>query len=85
MESQILRLNIAVCDGERLAQPRSTCPLNNRTLFSRDGHICMYCGGKFPDNVLTRDHIIPLSKGGQDVWGNVVTARRCLLDSLGNL
>lgn len=28
--------------------------------------------------LLTRDHIKPLSKGGRDVWSNVVTAcRRC--------
>jgi hypothetical protein len=25
-----------------------TPPLNNQTLFRRDGHICMYCGMRFP-------------------------------------
>ena len=36
----------------------------------------MYCGNKFKDASLTRDHIIPISKGGRDRWSNVVTACR---------
>lgn len=53
-------------------------PLNNRTLFRRDGNICMYCAQRFRTSDLTRDHITPLSQGGRDVWTNVVAAcRRC--------
>lgn len=48
--------------------------LNNRELFRRDAHICMYCGHDFRDAELSRDHVIPLSKGGADIWTNVVTA-----------
>jgi hypothetical protein len=48
--------------------------LTNRTLFSRDKHVCAYCGKCFTSNNLSRDHIIPVSKGGEDVWTNVVTA-----------
>lgn len=51
-------------------------PLNNRELFHRDHHLCLYCGGAFPDRELTRDHIVPLSKRGADEWTNVVTACR---------
>lgn len=55
-----------------------TPPLNNKTLFRRDGDLCMYCGARFLERDLTRDHIRPLSRGGRDVWQNVVTAcRRC--------
>jgi hypothetical protein len=55
-----------------------TPPLNNQTLFRRDGHVCMYCGLRFPSSLLSRDHIRPLSLGGADAWTNVVTAcRRC--------
>ncbi|KAA3622024.1 MAG: HNH endonuclease [Proteobacteria bacterium] len=55
-----------------------TPPLNNNTLFRRDGNLCMYCGGRFRDQDLSRDHITPLSRGGQDVWMNVVAAcKRC--------
>jgi 5-methylcytosine-specific restriction endonuclease McrA len=49
-------------------------PLSNRTLFQRDGHLCMYCGGHFSARQLSRDHVRPISKGGKDLWTNVVTA-----------
>ncbi|UHD14318.1 HNH endonuclease [Thiocapsa bogorovii] len=49
-------------------------PLSNRTLFHRDDHMCMYCGSRFSGRHLSRDHVRPTSRGGQDVWNNVVTA-----------
>lgn len=49
-------------------------PLSNRTLFQRDDHLCMYCGQRFSDRHLSRDHVRPTSKGGADHWNNVVTA-----------
>lgn len=51
-------------------------PLNNRELFHRDRQICAYCGGMFSASRLTRDHIVPFSRGGRDIWMNVVTACR---------
>ena len=55
-----------------------TPPLNNHTLFRRDAGLCMYCGERFFDSDLSRDHVTPLSGGGRDTWTNVVTAcRRC--------
>lgn len=52
--------------------------LSNRELFRRDRHVCLYCGSKFTEKDLTRDHVIPQSRGGKDSWSNVVTAcRRC--------
>jgi len=50
--------------------------LSNRELFRRDGLTCMYCLTTMPIRQLTRDHIIPLSRGGLDQWSNVVTACR---------
>ncbi|MDH5325306.1 MAG: HNH endonuclease [Gammaproteobacteria bacterium] len=53
-------------------------PLSNRELFRRDNHQCMYCGCGFKVSELTRDHIVPSSRGGADSWTNVVTAcKRC--------
>lgn len=49
-------------------------PLSNRTLFRRDRHVCGYCGETFSTSDLSRDHIIPVSKGGPNTWMNVVTA-----------
>lgn len=34
--------------------------------------ICHYCGGKFPPEELTMDHIVPVVRGGRSVRGNVV-------------
>ena len=55
-----------------------TPPLNNQTLFRRDAYLCLYCGARFPYGLLSRDHVTPFSRGGQDLWSNVVSAcRRC--------
>ena len=55
-----------------------TPPLNNQTLFRRDAYLCLYCGVRFPYGQLSRDHVTPFSRGGRDLWSNVVTAcRRC--------
>ncbi len=51
-----------------------TPSLTNRALFRRDQHICAYCGNEFYQDKLTRDHIIPSSRGGKNAWENVVTA-----------
>jgi 5-methylcytosine-specific restriction endonuclease McrA len=48
--------------------------INNRDLFARDLHTCAYCGFSYGEHSLSRDHIIPLSKGGTDTWMNVVTS-----------
>lgn len=55
-------------------KPRDKIVLTNGNLFQRDLHICGYCGKKFREDKLTRDHIIPRSKGGKDIWTNVITA-----------
>jgi hypothetical protein len=53
-------------------------PLSNKTLFRRDHNICGYCGKEHKNEMLTRDHVKPTSKGGKNVWTNVVTAcARC--------
>lgn len=51
-----------------------TPALTNPALFARDQHLCLYCGRQFHGNSLTRDHVQPISKGGRDVWENVVSA-----------
>lgn len=52
--------------------------LTNRTLFGRDRHMCAYCGEIYGAALLSRDHVVPRSRGGQDVWMNTVTAcKRC--------
>ena len=52
--------------------------MTNTFLFARDGYRCQYCGrhraalrGR---EFLTRDHVLPASRGGDNSWDNVVTA-----------
>lgn len=53
-------------------------PLSNRALFKRDQNLCLYCGQRFMDRDLSRDHVNPVSQNGIDTWRNVVTAcKRC--------
>jgi 5-methylcytosine-specific restriction endonuclease McrA len=51
-----------------------TPALTNAALFARDGYLCLYCGQEFHRPHLTRDHVAPVSKGGRDIWENVVAA-----------
>lgn len=56
--------------------------VTNTFLFARDDYSCMYCGAHRSElkgrEFLTRDHIHPSSRGGENSWQNVVTAcSRC--------
>lgn len=43
-------------------------------IFKRDGFKCQYCGHHPPSVTLEVDHIIPVSKGGEDDEDNLVTS-----------
>jgi len=52
--------------------------VTNTFLFARDDYCCQYCGRHRSElrgrQFLTRDHVVPVSRGGANSWGNVVTA-----------
>jgi 5-methylcytosine-specific restriction endonuclease McrA len=52
--------------------------VTNTFLFARDRYRCQYCGRAQAElklrESLTRDHVIPMSRGGTNEWANVVTA-----------
>jgi 5-methylcytosine-specific restriction endonuclease McrA len=52
--------------------------VTNTFLFARDGYSCQYCGRHRSElrgrQYLTRDHILPVSRGGGNTWDNVVTS-----------
>lgn len=50
---------------------RSTA-MSRRAIFARDEHRCGYCGGP-ADSI---DHVMPRSRGGLNVWENVIAACR---------
>ncbi len=80
--SQIVVNSIVATEGSLQAamkgRPGYVPPLNNVTLFRRDDNLCLYCGERTRGALLSRDHVRPISRGGGDVWNNVVTAcKRC--------
>lgn len=77
-QSRIVTAPIIAVRGEKGASKRASrkVTLTNPKLFVRDHYTCGYCGRRFHFEDLTRDHIIPTSRGGKDVWTNVVTACR---------
>lgn len=65
---------IAVKSASTRRAPYRVPTLTNTALFRRDCCVCAYCGNVFSESVLTRDHVIPTSGGGKDIWTNAVTA-----------
>ena len=63
---------------------QDTPGLTNPMLFARDRQVCAYCGGRFMYRDLSRDHIVPASRGGRDTWMNSVTACRSYNTRKGN-
>ncbi len=56
--------------------------VTNTFLFARDHYTCQYCGRHRRQlghrEFLTRDHLLPLCRGGDNTWDNVLTAcTRC--------
>jgi 5-methylcytosine-specific restriction endonuclease McrA len=52
--------------------------VTNTFLFARDEYTCQYCGRHKSElkgrQFLTRDHVLPVSRGGGNSWENVVTS-----------
>jgi 5-methylcytosine-specific restriction endonuclease McrA len=52
--------------------------VTNTFLFARDSYACQYCGRLRSElkgrQFLTRDHVVPVSRGGGNTWDNVVTS-----------
>ena len=46
--------------------------MSRRAVFARDNHRCGYCGSH-ADSI---DHVMPRSRGGLNVWENVIAACR---------
>jgi hypothetical protein len=78
-ERSFIKLHsIIACAGDVHHHHHKKPALSNRILFRRDQNLCMYCGKEFLDKDLSCDHILPTSRGGKNIWTNVVAAcRRC--------
>lgn len=85
LQSKIETSSIIVVDGAPNPRKYKEPSLTNLNLFQRDRHICAYCSRFYRSVDLTCDHIIPTSKGGKDVWMNVVAACRSCNSMKGDL
>lgn len=63
---------------------RQAPALSNPKLFARDRHVCAYCGHSVTPELLTREHIQPVSRRGADSWMNCITACRACNGRKGN-
>jgi len=63
--------------------------VTNTFLFARDNYRCQFCGRRQHElrhrECLTRDHLVPLSRGGSNAWNNVLTACSSCNTRKGNL
>jgi 5-methylcytosine-specific restriction endonuclease McrA len=66
-------------DGQRL--PSADWEVIRSIIFERDGQVCTYCGS---NKLLEGDHIVPLSRGGSNTFGNLATACRPCNQSKGS-
>jgi 5-methylcytosine-specific restriction endonuclease McrA len=54
---------------------RSKVPFSKRNVMVRDGFVCVYCGS---NEMLTIDHVLPVSRGGKSTFENCVSAcKKC--------
>ena len=78
----------ASADPKTVARERARARELRKTQWWRNqlaAGICHYCGGHFPPEELTMDHIVPVARGGRSTRGNIVcackncnNAKRCL-------
>jgi 5-methylcytosine-specific restriction endonuclease McrA len=76
VRSRIATRSILAIKGSGAGAHSPAPGLTNQMLFVRDRQVCAYCGGRFLVRELSRDHVIPVSRGGRDSWTNAVTACR---------
>lgn len=49
-------------------------PAKRQAIYKRDGHLCVWCGPRSHDLMLTLDHLVPVVHGGDNHSKNLVTA-----------
>lgn len=52
---------------------RARVPFTRANIYARDQFRCQYCGDEFRTEDLTFDHVLPVSRGGERSWQNIVT------------
>ncbi len=52
---------------------KSPVKFSRQNIYARDRYKCQYCGGRFPTEEMTYDHVVPRARGGKTEWENIVT------------
>jgi 5-methylcytosine-specific restriction endonuclease McrA len=78
----LVRVPTVICKAKYAKMPKRRPKLDRRGIGERDGKICQYTGQLAPDGTL--DHVMPRSRGGRDVWENVVWCQKELNHRKGN-
>lgn len=76
-ETYSVKIPAVVVLNEHKKTPKKVNYFNaptKRNVLIRDGFKCAYCSCKLTMNSVTKDHIVPTSKGGKDTLSNVVAA-----------
>ncbi len=83
--SQILRIPTVIRLRHYVNVPQRKARWSRRGVLRRDRYTCAYCGirpgGRQRGKTLSKtdfsiDHVIPVSRGGKNSWGNTVCACR---------
>lgn len=67
-----MRVPLVVIAHKYMHLPEVRLQFNKRGLYTRDNAHCAYCGGYITYDEATNDHIIPVSRGGENNWINCV-------------
>lgn len=66
--------SVVICaDYDKIKWNKVLFPTKHN-IWERDGYTCCYTGKKLSRDEISVDHIIPVSKGGENTWMNLVTA-----------
>lgn len=58
----------------RVKPQHARVKFSRSNLFARDKYRCQYCGEDQLTAKLTYDHVVPVARGGQTSWENIVTS-----------
>jgi len=71
-------VNVSICQPEIIVCsiyntiPKNNLKLTRRNLLVRDNFTCQYCGCRVTSRDATIDHVLPRSRGGLNLWENLV-------------
>lgn len=79
-----VRIPTVIVLGKFARVPRRRPKLSARTIRQRDGNRCQYTGRVLGVGEGNLDHVLPVSRGGQTVWENVVLSCKEVNSRKGN-